>query len=179
MAADDRTRHSSPTDRGFPNGAGCLRSQRGRPPVHLLSMQSSATGDRINRVWASVETGADLDAMLGDPDAVDVKGPRWWMLRSESLEILPTGTWRVMATLTPGHRRPGRAALRDRPQGEPPQPASDERTGGAGSTAFGTGKRAWIFGPKIQLDLAVHATRVEPAPALRGRKGTSTTSLPG
>jgi hypothetical protein len=25
---------------------------------------------------------------------------RWWLLGSESLEVLPTGTWRVMATLT-------------------------------------------------------------------------------
>ena len=39
---------------------------------------------------ASVETQA----------ADDVLRHRWWTLRSESLEILPTGAWRVMATLT-------------------------------------------------------------------------------
>jgi len=50
---------------------------------------------------ASVETGdAELDAMLRGPDVVDVMGPRWWTLHSESLEVLPNGTWRVMATLT-------------------------------------------------------------------------------
>jgi polyisoprenoid-binding protein YceI len=50
---------------------------------------------------ASLETqDADLDTMLGGPDAVDVAQHRWWTLRSESLELLPGGTWRVMATLT-------------------------------------------------------------------------------
>jgi hypothetical protein len=32
--------------------------------------------------------------------AGDGSGDRWWLLRSDSLEVLPTGAWRVMATLT-------------------------------------------------------------------------------
>ena len=50
---------------------------------------------------ASVEPhDADLDAMFGGPDAKNVLRHRWWTLRSESLEILPTGAWRVMVILT-------------------------------------------------------------------------------
>jgi GrpB-like predicted nucleotidyltransferase (UPF0157 family) len=49
---------------------------------------------------ASVEThDADLDARLRGPEAVDVLRHRWWQLRSDSLEILPSGAWRIMATL--------------------------------------------------------------------------------
>jgi hypothetical protein len=36
------------------------------------------------------------------PHGYDVIRHRWWTLRSESLEIMPTGAWRVMATLTAG-----------------------------------------------------------------------------
>ena len=50
---------------------------------------------------ASITTGdADLDAMLRGPDVFDVSSHRWWTLRSESMEVLPGGVWRVMATLT-------------------------------------------------------------------------------
>ena len=41
----------------------------------------------------------DLNAMLGGPDLVDVRRHRWWTLHSQRLEVLPTGAWRVMATL--------------------------------------------------------------------------------
>jgi polyisoprenoid-binding protein YceI len=41
-----------------------------------------------------------LDAVLGGPEVVDAGRHRWWTLRSESLEVLPTGVWRVMAILT-------------------------------------------------------------------------------
>jgi len=42
---------------------------------------------------ASVDTGdANLDTLLGGPDAFDVTRHRWWTLRSESLEVLPTGS---------------------------------------------------------------------------------------
>ena len=106
---------------------------------------------------ASAETGAaDLDAMLGGPDGV---GPRWWALRSESLEILPTGTWRIMATLT----APGSSGLVELRFEVDPTPSRDvlvlRGRGVLDRRAFGMGKRAWIF-PKLQLELAVHATRV-------------------
>jgi YceI-like domain len=86
---------------------------------------------------ASLDTeAADFDAMGCGPDAVDVMRPWWWTLRSQSLEVLPAGTWRVMATLTArGHRRPGRAALR----GRPPSPAATCwccEDGSAGSTGL-------------------------------------------
>jgi hypothetical protein len=35
--------------------------------------------------------------------------------------------------------------------------------------AFGIGKRAWIFGPRIQLELAVYSTRMKPALGPQGR----------
>jgi len=42
---------------------------------------------------ASVDTGdANLDTLLCGPDAFDVTRHRWWTLRSESLEVLPTGS---------------------------------------------------------------------------------------
>ena len=42
---------------------------------------------------ASIETqDADLDARLRSPEGFDVQRYRWWTLRSESLEILPSGT---------------------------------------------------------------------------------------
>jgi len=108
---------------------------------------------------ASLETGAaDLDDLGAGPD---LSGPRWWTLRSQSLEILPTGTWRIMAILTargrsslvelhlevdPKASRGGRLVLRGR--------------GVLDRRAFGMGKRSWILDPEIQLELAVHATRV-------------------
>jgi polyisoprenoid-binding protein YceI len=121
---------------------------------------------------ASVETGdADLDAMLRGPDVVDVMGPRWWTLHSESLEVLPNGTWRVMATLT----AKGTAGLvelhlevdtlasrRDwlvmRGRG-----VLDRRT-------FGIGRRAWIFGPRSNWTWQCTPHEWKPAPAcLEGR----------
>jgi hypothetical protein len=52
---------------------------------------------------ASVETGdADLAAMLRGLAVSDALRHRWWTLRCESLEVLPTEAWRVMATLTAG-----------------------------------------------------------------------------
>jgi quercetin dioxygenase-like cupin family protein len=47
-------------------------------------------------------SGLPVLTMALDPASVeltDVMGHRWWTLRSESLEVLAAGTWRVMATL--------------------------------------------------------------------------------
>jgi polyisoprenoid-binding protein YceI len=110
---------------------------------------------------ASVETGdADLDAMLRGPDYFDAVRHRWWTLRSESLEVLPTGTWRVMATLTAR----GTAALVELrfaviPGASGPDGLVLRGRGVLDRRAFGIGRQAWSFGPLIQLDLVVRANR--------------------
>jgi hypothetical protein len=73
------------------------------PPIRVIRFQQPSGLPVLTMMvdLASVETGAvDLDAMRCGPNVSDVMGSRWWTLPSESLEILPTGTWRVMATLT-------------------------------------------------------------------------------
>jgi polyisoprenoid-binding protein YceI len=75
----------------------------GLPPVGVVRFQQPSGLPVLTMALdpASVDTGdADLDAMLCGPDYLDAVRHRWWTLRSESLEVLPTGTWRVMATLT-------------------------------------------------------------------------------
>jgi hypothetical protein len=112
---------------------------------------------------ASLETGAaDLDATPCDPDAVDGMRPWWWTLRSQSLEVLPAGTWRVMATLTAW----GSSGLVELRLEVDPEASRRDRLvlrgwGTLDRRAFGIGKRASIFDPRIQLELTVRATRVE------------------
>jgi hypothetical protein len=70
------------------------------PPVGVICFQQPSGLPVLTMALdpASLEPGdADLDAMRCGPEGLR---HRWWTLRSESLEILPTGTWRVMATLT-------------------------------------------------------------------------------
>jgi polyisoprenoid-binding protein YceI len=112
---------------------------------------------------ASVETNdTHLNAMLGDPDVVDAGRHRWWTLHSQSLEILPTGAWRVMATLTAngtprlvelhvevdhGLNDPDRLVLRGR--------------GVLDRRGFGITEAVSTLTPQIRLDLAVRARQVE------------------
>ena len=109
---------------------------------------------------ASVEShDADLDAMLGGPDVMDVGRHRWWTLRSESLEVLPTGTWRVMATLTTS----GTTSLVElRLEVDPKASSADwlvlRGRGPLDRRAFGIASPASTF-PKIRLDLVVRAGR--------------------
>jgi polyisoprenoid-binding protein YceI len=73
------------------------------PPVGVIRFQQPSGLPVLTMTLdpASLEThDADLDAMLRGPDYFDAVRHRWWTLRSESLEVLPGGTWRVMATLT-------------------------------------------------------------------------------
>jgi polyisoprenoid-binding protein YceI len=131
------------------------------PPVGVVRFQQPSGLPVLTMTLdpANLETGAiDLDAMGSGPDH---SGPRWWTLRSESLEILPTGTWRVMATLT----APGTSGLVELHFEVDPKASRPDRLvlhgrGVLDRQAFGMGKRTWIFGPEIQLELAVHATRV-------------------
>lgn len=79
----------------------------------------------------------------------------------------------------PGQLRPGRAAP------EVDQPASRRQLlvltgkGTLDRQAVGVGRRAPIVGPRIQLDLAMHATRMGTASPLRNKRQTATTSMPG
>lgn len=115
---------------------------------------------------ASVEPHhTDLNAMLGGPDVDGVRRHRWWTLHSQSLEILPSGAWRVMATLTAygthglvelclevdsEQSRPGWLVLRGR--------------GVLDRRALAIGKRASSLDPTIRLELAIHARRVKTSP---------------
>jgi polyisoprenoid-binding protein YceI len=110
---------------------------------------------------ASVDTqDADLDAMLRGPDYFDALRHRWWTLRSQSLEVLPTGTWRVMATLTArGTTAPVELRFAVIPEANGPDTLVLRGRGVLDRRAFGIGRQAWSFDPQIQLDLAVRARR--------------------
>jgi polyisoprenoid-binding protein YceI len=72
------------------------------PPVGVIQFEQPSGLPVLTMALdpASIQTrDADLDARLRR-EAFDVQRHRWWTLGSESLEILPTGAWRVMATLT-------------------------------------------------------------------------------
>src|SRR5512132_2043099 len=73
------------------------------PPVSVVQFEQPSGLPVLTMALdpASVQThDADLDARLRSPEAFNVLRHRWWLLRSDSLEILPSGAWRVMATLT-------------------------------------------------------------------------------
>jgi polyisoprenoid-binding protein YceI len=150
------------TSTGQLHGMGVIHLD-GLPPVGVVRFQQPSGLPVLTMTLdpASVETGdADLDARLRGPDYFDAVRHRWWTLRSESLEVLPSGTWRIMATLTArgttalielrcaviaGASGPDTLVLRGR--------------GVLDRRAFGIGRQAWSFDPRIQLDLAVRASR--------------------
>jgi polyisoprenoid-binding protein YceI len=110
---------------------------------------------------ASVETDdVDLDAWLRSPEGFDIQRHRWWTLRSQSLEILPTGAWRVIATLTT-NGSPGLLELHL--EVDPNASSADwlvlRGHGVLDRRAFGIASPASTF-PKTRLDLAVQARRV-------------------
>ena len=135
----------------------------GLPPVGVIRFQQPSGLPVLTLTLdpASVETGdADLDAMLGGPDYFDAVRHRWWTLRSESLEILPTGTWRVMATLTAR----GTTALVELrfaviPEASGPDTLMLRGRGVLDRRAVGIGRQPWSFGPQLQLDLTLRANR--------------------
>jgi polyisoprenoid-binding protein YceI len=135
----------------------------GLPPVGVIRFQQPSGLPVLTMTLdpASVETGdADLDAMLCGPDYFDAVRHRWWTLRSQSLEVLPTGTWRVMATLTArGTTALVELRLEVDPQASGPDGLELRGQGVLDRRAFGIGRQAWSVGPQIQLDLAVRANR--------------------
>jgi polyisoprenoid-binding protein YceI len=147
----------------------------GLPPVGVVRFEQPSGLPVLTMALdpASVETGdADLDAMLGGPDYFDAVRHRWWTLRSESLEVLPTGTWRVMATLTAR----GTAALVElrlavTPGASGPDTLVLRGRGVLDRRAFDIGKQAWSFGPQLQLDLAVRANRAAIRTRIEGQEG--------
>ena len=133
------------------------------PPVGVIRFQQPSGLPVLTMALdpASVDTqDANLDAMLRGPDYFDAVRHRWWTLRSESLEILPTGAWRVMATLTAR----GTAALVELrfaviAGASGPDGLVLRGRGVLDRRAFGIGRQAWSFGPQLRLELAVRANR--------------------
>jgi polyisoprenoid-binding protein YceI len=155
------------------------------PPAGVIRFQQPSGLPVLTMVLdpASLETqDARLDAMLRGPDAVDVLRHGWWTLRSESLEVLPGGTWRVMATLTANGTQ-GLVELRL--EVDPEASGHDwlvlHGRGVLDRRAFGMGKRASFLGPTIQLDLTVRARRVETSntEGQQEEEVTCITSMPG
>jgi GrpB-like predicted nucleotidyltransferase (UPF0157 family)/polyisoprenoid-binding protein YceI len=135
------------------------------PPVGVIRFQQPSGLPVLTMALdpASLETQhARPDALLRGPDAVDVLRHRWWTLRSESLEVLPSGTWRVMATLTANGTH---ALVELRFEIDPEASGRDwlvlRGRGVLDRRAFGTRRRALFLGPTTQLDLTVCARQVE------------------
>jgi polyisoprenoid-binding protein YceI len=155
------------------------------PPVGVIRFEQPSGLPVLTMALepANEETGdADLDAMLRGPAVSAAQRHRWWTLRSESLEVLPSGTWRVMATLTAGGTQ-GLVELRF--EIDPGASGRDwlvlRGRGVLDRRAFGMRKRASFFGPTIQLDLTVRARRVKTSTneSQEEEKVTCTTSMPG
>jgi GrpB-like predicted nucleotidyltransferase (UPF0157 family)/polyisoprenoid-binding protein YceI len=129
---------------------------------------------------ASVEThDADLDARLHSPEAVDVLRHRWWMLRSDSLEILSSGAWRIMATLTAnGTAAAVELRLEVDPAASSPGWLVMRGRGLLDRRAFGIGRPASTFSRQIRLDLAVRARRVGGHIHLTNRPAEVATPVP-
>jgi polyisoprenoid-binding protein YceI len=153
------------------------------PPVGVIQFEQPSGLPVLTMALdpASLQThDGDLDARLRSPEGFDVLRHRWWTLRSESLEILPTGAWRVMATLT-ATGNPGLVELRL--EVDPKASSVDwlvlRGHGLLDRRGFGITKPVSTFTTQIRLDLAVCARRVEPVPASGGGGSTCTTSMPG
>jgi polyisoprenoid-binding protein YceI len=154
------------------------------PPIGVIRFQQPSGLPVLTIALdpASIQThNGDLDAMLGGPDVVGVGRHRWWTLRSESLELLPTGAWRVMATLT-ANGTPGLVELRLEvdPQASGPDWLVLRGQGVLERHRTGIARPVSTFTPQIRVDLAVHVRRVEdphPHPQERGGSTCTTSTL--
>jgi polyisoprenoid-binding protein YceI len=152
----------------------------GLPPVGVIRFEQPSGLPVLTMALepASVETGdADSAAMLRGTDVFDGLGHRWWTLRSESLEVLPTGTWRVMATLT-ARGTTGLIELHFEidPEASGPEWLVLRGRGLLDRRAFDIGKWAFVFDSKIQLDLTLHARRAETNTSTEGQDGDGHTN---
>jgi GrpB-like predicted nucleotidyltransferase (UPF0157 family)/polyisoprenoid-binding protein YceI len=152
------------------------------PPVGVVQVEQPSGLPLLTIALdpASVETDdADLDAKLRSPEGFDVLRHRWWTLRSESLEVLPTGTWRVMATLTT-NGNPGLIELHL--EVDPAANSADwlvlRGRGLVDQRAFGIGCPASTFPPQIPLEMAVRARRVEAHVNLTNRSAEVAAQVP-
>ena len=133
------------------------------PPVGVIRFQQPSGLPVLTIALdpASIQTHS---AVLAGSDVGAISRQRWWTLRSESLEILPSGIWRVMATFT-ANGTPGLVEL----QLEIESAASDpdwlvlRGEGVLDRAAFGA-KRASILGAQVRLELAVRARRLSRSP---------------
>jgi hypothetical protein len=106
-----------------------------------------------------------------------------WTLRSESLEILPTGAWRVMATLTANSTSGLVEVLLE----VDPEASHGDWLVLRGHAvldryALGIGRPASTRTPRIRLDLSVRARRVTTgisSDSKQQEKVPCTTSMPG
>jgi polyisoprenoid-binding protein YceI len=135
------------------------------PPIGVIEFEQPSGLPVLTMALdpASIQThDADLDARLRSPEGFDVLRHRWWTLRSNSLEVLPTGAWRVMATLTTnGSPRLVELRLEVDPKASSPDWLMLGGHGVLDRRAFGIGRQASTFPPPIRLDLSVRARRVE------------------
>jgi GrpB-like predicted nucleotidyltransferase (UPF0157 family)/polyisoprenoid-binding protein YceI len=140
------------------------------PPVGVIRFQQPSGLPVLTIALdpASIQThNADRDTSLRSPEVFDVLQHRWWTLRSDSLEILPGGTWRVMTTLTAnGTSGPVELRLEVDPAASPGWLVLRGH-GQLDRRAFGIGSSVSTFSPQVRLDLAVRARSVgEPTSAL-------------
>jgi polyisoprenoid-binding protein YceI len=133
------------------------------PPVGVIRFQQPSGLPVLTIALdpASIQTHS---AELAGSDVGAVSKQRWWTLRSESLEILSCGIWRVMATLT-ANGTPGLVELHLEIE---PAPGDADwlvlRGGGVLDRAAFGGKRASILGPQVRLELAVRARKLSRSP---------------
>jgi hypothetical protein len=131
------------------------------PPAGAISFHQASDLPVLTMALnpASGQRDHDVDGTSG----CDVSGHQWWTLHSHSLEVLPTGSWRVTATLT----TPSGATLVELHLEVDPTAGRrdllvlrghgvlDRRAVDPGSPALGVG-------PRILLELVLHATQCSP-----------------
>jgi hypothetical protein len=150
------------------------------PPVGAISFHQASDLPVLTMALnpASGQWDHDLDGTSG----CDVSGHQWWTLHSHSLEVLPTGSWRVTATLTTPS---GSTLVELHLEVDPTAGRGDllvmRGHGVLDRRAVDPSRPALGVGPRILLELVLHAT---PGPATPDRVGSpprdhiGATSLP-
>ena len=150
-----------------------LRTATGR--LHCVGVVHLDDLPPVGVVTLQQPSGLPVLTMALDPagaDSFDVTRHRWWTLRSESLEVLPGGTWRVMATrVTNGDPELVELRFEVDLQASGPDRLVLHGRGVLDRRAFGLGTRASVLGRTVQLHVAVHASRVAIGPGDRRLEG--------